>query len=112
MTEVEEEVPVGRRHESVVAMAARRDAVTARASAAHMDQRLTVAEAAHEAAVSEHTIRRAYVYGHLRVSHFGMGRSKRIRRGDLFDWLDAGGKTAKPVPLKQAPSTARRRHRP
>lgn len=58
------------------------------------DARLTVAQAAAEANVSEHTIRRAYVHGHLRIHRFGLGaRSLRIKRSELQAWLEAGGNT-------------------
>lgn len=58
------------------------------------DARLTVAQAAAEAAVSEQTIRRAYVHGHLPVHRFGLGaRSLRIKRSELLAWLEAGGQT-------------------
>jgi hypothetical protein len=90
---------MGRRHASstLVALTDRRDHVAASAAAAFDDARLTVKEAAEEAFVSEHTIRRAYVGGHLVIKRFGIGaRGIRIRRGDLRAWLDAGGQTGLP----------------
>src|SRR5262245_42876230 len=63
-------------------------------SPADGEKRLTVAEAAADAAVSVHTIRRGYENRHLRVQRFGVGgRGIRIRRADLAAWLDAGGRT-------------------
>jgi excisionase family DNA binding protein len=77
-----------------VAFADQRTEVETAAAAAFGDARLTVAQAAAEAAVSEHTIRRAYVYGHLAIQRFGLGaRSLRIKRRDLIAWLEAGGQT-------------------
>jgi excisionase family DNA binding protein len=79
----------------VVAFADQRDQVVDAAAAAFRAARLTVAQAAAEAAVSEHTIRRAYVHGHLAIQRFGLGaRSLRIKRSDLLAWLEAGGNTA------------------
>jgi excisionase family DNA binding protein len=76
-------------------LSARRDQVATAAAAAFDEARLTVAEAATEAKVSEHTIRRAYVHGHLPIQRFGIGqRSLRIKRSDLLKWLEAGGNTA------------------
>ena len=83
------------RRGNVVALTERRDQVATAAAAAFDDARLTVAEAATEAKVSEHTIRRAYVHGHLHIQRFGIGqRSLRIKRSDLLHWLEAGGNTA------------------
>ena len=79
----------------VAAFTDQRDQVATAASAAYDNARLTVAQAAAEAAVSEHTIRRAYVHGHLAIQRFGLGaRSLRIKRSDLLAWLEAGGQTA------------------
>jgi excisionase family DNA binding protein len=79
----------------VVAFADQRDQVATAAADAFGNVRLTVAQAAAEAAVSEHTIRRAYVHGHLPVHRFGLGaRSLRIKRSELMAWLEAGGNTA------------------
>jgi len=79
----------------VVAFADQRDQMVTASAAAFGDVRLTVAQAAAEAAVSEHTIRRAYVHGHLPVHRFGLGaRSLRIKRSELIAWLEAGGQTA------------------
>lgn len=62
------------------------------------DARLTVLQAATEAGVSEHTIRRAYAGGHLMIKRFGLGAQRiRIRRGDLRAWIDAGGQTLLPA---------------
>jgi excisionase family DNA binding protein len=81
--------------QKVVALADQRDQVATAAADAFGNTRLTVAQAAAEAAVSEHTIRRAYVHGHLPVHRFGLGaRSLRITRRDLIAWLEAGGNTA------------------
>jgi excisionase family DNA binding protein len=78
-----------------MAFAERRDQVAAEAATAFSEARLTVAQAAEEALVSEHTIRRAYVHGHLHIQRFGIGqRSLRIKRSDLMKWLEAGGNTA------------------
>lgn len=83
------------RRGNVLALTERRDQVATAAAAAFDDVRLTVAEAATEAKVSEHTIRRAYVHGHLHIQRFGIGqRSLRIKRSDLVQWLEAGGNTA------------------
>lgn len=80
---------------SVIAFTERRDQVAAEAVTAFSEARLSVAQAAEEASVSEHTIRRAYVHGHLKIQRFGIGqRSLRIKRSDLMLWLEAGGKTA------------------
>ena len=58
---------------------------------------LTVATAAREATVSEHTIRRGYFGGHLKVQRMGMGgRIVRIRRRDLLEWGRNGGNTVLP----------------
>ena len=73
----------------------RRDPALTSGLAGSDETRLTVAQAAQEAAVSEHTIRRAYVHGHLPIQRFGLGaRSLRIKRRDLIAWLEAGGQTA------------------
>jgi excisionase family DNA binding protein len=81
----------------VVAFNDRREEAAALAAAALGEVRLTVQQAAIEAAVSEHTIRRAYVYGHLRIQRFGLGqRALRIKRSELEAWLAAGGKTSAP----------------
>jgi excisionase family DNA binding protein len=62
------------------------------------EEPLTVAEAARELKLSEHTIRRGYMGGHLKVQRLGStGRIVRITRGDLYDWRDAGANTALPV---------------
>ena len=88
------------RRSTVVALTERRDQVASAAVAAFEEARLTVAEAATEAKVSEHTIRRAYVHGHLHIQRFGIGqRALRIKRSDLLRWLEAGGNTA-PQPGK------------
>jgi excisionase family DNA binding protein len=88
------------RSHRVVALAERREAAADAAATAFDEERLTVAEAAKEATVSEHTIRRAYVHGHLAIQRFGIGqRSLRIKRRDLLKWLEAGGSTA-PKPGK------------
>jgi hypothetical protein len=61
------------------------------------DELLTVTEAADEATVSEHTIRRGYLGGHLKVQRMGMGgRIVRIRRRDLLEWGRNGGNTVLP----------------
>ena len=79
----------------IVAFTDQRDQAVTAAATAYDNARLTVAQAAAEAAVSEHTIRRAYVHGHLPVHRFGLGaRSLRIKRSELIAWLEAGGKTA------------------
>jgi excisionase family DNA binding protein len=79
----------------VIAFTDQQDQMVAAAVAAVGEARLTVAQAAEEAAVSEHTIRRAYVHGHLAIQRFGLGaRSLRIKRRDLLAWLEAGGNTA------------------
>ena len=84
---------------NVVALTTRREQAVSEdaASAAAMafgEKMLTVAEAAADASVSVHTIRRAYEHGHLRVLRFGVGgRGVRIRRADLAAWLEAGGRT-------------------
>ena len=58
---------------------------------------LTVATAAREAKLSEHTIRRGYFGGHLKVQRMGMGgRIVRIRRRDLREWARNGGNTVLP----------------
>jgi len=57
------------------------------------DPRLTTDQAAREANVGLHTIRRAYGNGHLVVQRFGRGRGIRIKRSELLKWIDAGGKT-------------------
>ena len=83
------------RRGNVLALTERRDQAATAAAAAFDEGRLTVAEAATEAKVSEHTIRRAYVHGHLHIQRFGIGqRSLRIKRSDLMKWLEAGGNTA------------------
>ena len=79
----------------VVELVERRDRLVSAAATVFDDERLTVAEAAQEAKVSDHTIRRAYVHGHLAIQRFGIGqRSLRIKRRDLMKWLEAGGSTA------------------
>lgn len=83
---------------NVVTLTARRDEAEAAAAAAGRtafnDQRLTLAEAAAEVAVSINTLRRAYEHQHLTVQRFGIGgRGIRVRRADLMTWLAAGGKT-------------------
>jgi excisionase family DNA binding protein len=85
---------------NVVALTAKREQQEADAAsavaAAFNDKRLTVAQAAEEAAVSVNTIRRAYESEHLKVIRFGIGgRGIRIRRGDLVAWLEAGGRTSR-----------------
>jgi hypothetical protein len=61
------------------------------------DEPLTVAEAARELKLSEHTIRRGYMGGHLQVQRLGRrGRVIRITRGSLYAWRDAGANTALP----------------
>jgi excisionase family DNA binding protein len=81
--------------QKVVAFTDQRDQMVTAAAEAFAEARLTVAQAAAEAAVSEHTIRRAYVHGHLAIQRFGLGaRSLRIKRRDLVAWLEAGGQTA------------------
>lgn len=90
---------MGRRSHSpnLAALTDQRDQVAASAAAAFDETRLTVEEAAEEARVSDHTIRRAYVGGHLLIKRFGVGaRGIRIRRGDLRAWMDAGGQTGLP----------------
>ena len=92
---------MGDRARSVVAIMEGRDAAmhAAAKTAANRydDELLTVAEAAHEAKVSEHTIRRGYFGGHLRVQRMGMGgRIVRIRRRDLLEWGRNGGNTVLP----------------
>lgn len=79
----------------LVDLVERRDRIATAAASAFDEERLTVAEAAAEAKVSDHTIRRAYVHGHLAIQRFGIGqRSLRIKRSDLVKWLAAGGNTA------------------
>jgi Helix-turn-helix domain len=61
------------------------------------DEPLTVAEAAQELKLSEHTIRRGYMGGHLKVQRLGAGgRIIRITRGSLYEWRDAGADTSMP----------------
>jgi|SRR5262245_11127084 len=83
-----------------VMMEARNVAATTAATTAadqYDNELLTVAQAAEEATVSDHTIRRGYYGGHLRVKRMGMGaRVIRIRRRDLLAWLDAGANTLIP----------------
>lgn len=55
------------------------------------DHLLTVKEAAAYARVCEETVRRAYHAGQL--SALRIGRTRRIRPGDLQDWLEREGKT-------------------
>jgi excisionase family DNA binding protein len=79
----------------IVAFTERREQAATEAATAFDHERLTVAEAAKEAKVSDHTIRRAYVHGHLAIQRFGIGqRSLRIKRSDLMKWLEGGGSTA------------------
>jgi excisionase family DNA binding protein len=83
---------------TVVTLTTRREQAVAAAASdaatAFGEKKDTVAEAAAEATVSVHTIRRAYEHGHLRVLRFGIGgRGIRIRRADLAAWLEAGGRT-------------------
>ena len=79
---------------NIVAFADQRDSLATATTEAFNNVRLTVAQAAAEAAVSEHTIRRAYAHGHLPVHRFGLGaRSLRIKRSELLAWLEAGGQT-------------------
>ena len=83
---------------TVVALTTRREQAMTEAAAAAAavfgDKMETVAEAAADASVSVHTIRRAYEHGHLRVLRFGVGgRGIRIRRSELAAWLEAGGRT-------------------
>ena len=62
------------------------------------DEPLTVSECARELKLSEHTIRRGYMGGHLKVQRLGQGgRVIRILRRDLYAWRDAGANTELPV---------------
>jgi predicted transcriptional regulator len=82
---------------NLVTFADRRDHAASAAAALYEETRLTVLQAAAEAGVSEHTIRRAYAGGHLVVKRFGLGaRAIRIRRGDLRAWIEGGGQTLLP----------------
>ncbi len=83
---------------NLVTFTERRDQAALNAAALFDETRLTVAQAAAEVGVSEHTIRRAYAGGHLVIKRFGLGaRGIRIRRGDLRAWDDAGGQTLLPA---------------
>jgi excisionase family DNA binding protein len=58
------------------------------------DRRLTVTQAADQVQVSDDSIRRAYLAGHLKVERFGARlRSVRVRESELNRWMAAGGKT-------------------
>jgi excisionase family DNA binding protein len=63
-----------------------------RRSGTHVEQFLTVAEAAECVGCCEETIRRAYLARQLDVLRFG-GRRVRIRPSALIAWLERGGKT-------------------
>jgi excisionase family DNA binding protein len=54
---------------------------------------LTVLEASECVGCCEETIRRAYLARQLDVLRFGR-RNVRIRRSELFAWLERGGKTS------------------
>jgi len=54
---------------------------------------LKLSEAAQETGTSLKTLQRAYTHGHLRVVPFGT-RGKRLRRGDVLAWQDAGMPTS------------------
>src|SRR5262245_17594795 len=89
------------RGRGIAAITEGRAAVTTLAAANAADrydnELLTVAQAAREATVREHTIRRGYFGGHLRVQRMGMGaRLIRIRRRDLLAWMNAGANTLMP----------------
>jgi excisionase family DNA binding protein len=90
---------MGRRSSpNLVTFTERRDQAAINAAALFDETRLTVQQAATEAGVSEHTIRRAYAGGHLVVKRFGLGaRAIRIRRGDLRAWIEGGGQTLLPA---------------
>jgi excisionase family DNA binding protein len=73
------------------------------------DPRLTTDQAAREANVGLHTIRRAYMNGHLTVQRFGRGRGIRIKRSELLKWIDAGGRTdERPLPVTAGVRAVRR----
>jgi excisionase family DNA binding protein len=73
------------------------------------DPRLTTDQAAREANVGLHTIRRAYMNGHLVVQRFGTGRGIRIKRSELMKWMDAGGRTdEQPLPAAASVRAVRR----
>ena len=63
-----------------------------RRSGVHVEQFLTVAEAAQIVGCCEETIRRAYLVRQLDVLRFG-ARRVRIRPSALVAWLERGGKT-------------------
>jgi excisionase family DNA binding protein len=63
-----------------------------RRSGVHVEQFLTVAEAAQCVGCCEETIRRAYLVRQLDVLRFG-ARRVRIRPSALVAWLERGGKT-------------------
>lgn len=73
------------------------------------DPRLTTDQAAREANVGLHTIRRAYGNGHLTVQRFGRGRGIRIKRSELMKWIDNGGRTdERPLPAAAVVRAVRR----
>lgn len=79
---------------NVAVFADHREQVISQAASAFDEARITLEEAVREAHVSATSIRRAYRNGHLRVQRLGIGgRVLRIRRADLFAWLEAGGMT-------------------
>ena len=80
------------RRGTVVALTERRDQVASAAVAAFEEARLTVAEAATEAKVSEHTIRRAYVHGHLHIQRFGIGQRVVAHQTERSDAVARGGR--------------------
>src|SRR5262245_29235917 len=85
-----------------VMMEARNVAATTAATTAadqYDNELLTVAQAAEEATVSDHTIRRGYYGGHLRGERVGRGSGAGgigIRRRALRGWLEAGANTLIP----------------
>jgi excisionase family DNA binding protein len=69
------------------------DVSRVRRSGTHVEQFLTVGEAAKCVGCCEETIRRAYLARQLDVLRFGAGRV-RIRPAALIAWLEHGGKTS------------------
>ena len=58
------------------------------------DQRLTVADAARVSSLSEDTIRRGYISGHLKIERMGAKlQCIRIRESELDRWLTNGART-------------------
>jgi excisionase family DNA binding protein len=77
-----------------IATSGRASAQTDRLTMAHIgrEQLLTVSAAAECVGCCEETIRRAYLARQLDVLRYG-SRRVRIRRSELFAWLERGGKT-------------------